>query len=74
MKSFTSETTNVPVTCEEEEEEESQKTSMTYTDLISTLPKVPRWISRHFKTQPRDIIICSAPKTGTTWLMALTFA
>lgn len=27
-----------------------------------------------FQARPCDIILCSAPKTGTTWLKALTFA
>ncbi|KAK5841580.1 hypothetical protein PVK06_003901 [Gossypium arboreum] len=27
-----------------------------------------------FRSQPSDIVICSAPKTGTTWLKSLTFA
>ncbi|WKA11030.1 hypothetical protein VitviT2T_028565 [Vitis vinifera] len=28
----------------------------------------------HFQAQPSDIILSSAPKTGTTWLKALTFS
>ncbi|TYI44642.1 hypothetical protein ES332_A01G251400v1 [Gossypium tomentosum] len=27
-----------------------------------------------FRSQPSDIVICSAPKTGPTWLKSLTFA
>ncbi|TYI44643.1 hypothetical protein ES332_A01G251500v1 [Gossypium tomentosum] len=29
---------------------------------------------QNFQSQPSDIVICSAPKTGTTWLKSLTFA
>ncbi|XWS37246.1 hypothetical protein CRYUN_Cryun19dG0027000 [Craigia yunnanensis] len=29
---------------------------------------------QQFQAQPSDIILCSAPKTGTTWLKSLTFA
>lgn len=29
---------------------------------------------RHFKAQANDIIVASIPKTGTTWLKALTFS
>ncbi|KAJ0088407.1 hypothetical protein Patl1_32812 [Pistacia atlantica] len=28
----------------------------------------------HYKAQPTDIFICSVPKSGTTWLKALTFS
>lgn len=31
-------------------------------------------VQNEFKAQPCDIILCSAPKTGTTWLKSLTFA
>ncbi|XP_059318725.1 flavonol sulfotransferase-like [Lycium ferocissimum] len=31
-------------------------------------------MSEYFKAQPSDIYLCSFPKTGTTWLKALTFA
>ncbi|CAN4127814.1 unnamed protein product [Withania somnifera] len=31
-------------------------------------------LSESFKAQPSDIFICSSPKTGTTWLKALTFS
>ncbi|KAB2053526.1 hypothetical protein E1A91_A12G198900v1 [Gossypium mustelinum] len=29
---------------------------------------------QQFQAQPADIILCSAPKTGTTWLKSLTYA
>ncbi|MBA0734751.1 hypothetical protein Gogos_018645, partial [Gossypium gossypioides] len=29
---------------------------------------------QNFRSQPSDIVICSAIKTGTTWLKSLTFA
>lgn len=29
---------------------------------------------QHFQAQPNDIIVASIPKTGTTWLKALTFS
>lgn len=29
---------------------------------------------KQFQARPSDIILCSAPKTGTTWLKALSFA
>ncbi|XP_059642403.1 flavonol sulfotransferase-like [Cornus florida] len=29
---------------------------------------------KHFKAQPADIIVASTPKSGTTWLKALTYA
>ncbi|MFQ6637654.1 hypothetical protein Gotur_013970 [Gossypium turneri] len=29
---------------------------------------------RQFEAQPTDIILCSAPRTGTAWLKSLTFA
>lgn len=28
----------------------------------------------HFKAQPTDVFLCSAPKTGTSWLKALSVA
>ncbi|KAK4738725.1 hypothetical protein R3W88_002422 [Solanum pinnatisectum] len=31
-------------------------------------------VQQNFKAQPSDIFLCSAPKTGTTWLKALTFS
>ncbi|KAG9153277.1 hypothetical protein Leryth_024086, partial [Lithospermum erythrorhizon] len=29
---------------------------------------------RNFEADPSDILVCSSPKTGTTWLKALSFA
>lgn len=40
---------------------------------LSTVERIMS-VQEKFKAQPTDIMLCSMPKTGMTWLKALTFA
>ncbi|GJV31630.1 flavonol 4'-sulfotransferase [Tanacetum coccineum] len=41
---------------------------------INSFHEQVTFAQQHYKAQPNDVLMCSSPKTGTTWLKALTFA
>ncbi|KAE8683999.1 hypothetical protein F3Y22_tig00111161pilonHSYRG00012 [Hibiscus syriacus] len=59
-----------------EKKENEDEFEKSFKEMISTLPKGNCWgvvlAQQQFQAQPTDIILCSVPKDGTTWLKSLT--
>ncbi|KAJ4705452.1 Sulfotransferase [Melia azedarach] len=60
--------------CEEEEEEVPPQTLRTAEPRSATFIEGIKFAQENFRAKPDDIFLCSFPKSGTTWLKALSFA